>query len=137
MVVPVCWFRRWRVGPVHGVADVVWHRFTGAVLPALLDVLSKRGDVCRDRVIGHRGGLADRVDIDGLHAGNAAKYAVERSLLAGPLESDGLEDDSFDEGIVRRCVAVVVMMGVQLGLWLRYGVHGANALRHLISYTMW
>ena len=119
------------------VADVLWHRLSGARLPTLTDLRSERGDVRPGRVVGNRGGLADRVDLHRLNPVDAAKHAVEGGLLTRPLQPEGLENDAFERRSVLRFGAVIVMVGVQLGLSLRLVIEGRNTLRHLTFYTMW
>jgi hypothetical protein len=129
---------RWGLAvPMHRVAHVVWHRFARTGAPTFVDLISKRRDVGLRRVVADRGGLTDRVDLDGLHAVDAAKHAVEDGLLTRPLETGRLEDHSFDGRFVLPGWALVVMVGVQLGLSLRVAREGRYALENLISDTMW
>ena len=81
---------------VHRVANVARHRLAGTHPPAIADLLAKSLDARQCGVVGDRHGLTDRIDLDGLHAVDAAQHAVQDGLLAGPLEPGGLQDDSLN-----------------------------------------
>src|SRR5918993_2335130 len=87
------------------IADVLGNRQAAAVVAAVPPPPRQHAHRGGPRVVGHGGGLRDRVRLDAEQAGPAAENGLDHGLLRRPLHTADLDDRGLD----RRVAAAVTL----------------------------
>jgi hypothetical protein len=76
----------------HGIADMVWHRLTGAVISAVTNPARQLRNRRAGGVVGDRGGLRHRICVNLEDSRASGQHRLGHVLRRGPMNSGHLEN---------------------------------------------